>query len=78
MKTLQAQIPELLLQEVNELAVKQNASVDQIVSLALAAQVSAWHTREGIASRAGRVNWQKVDEILAHVPDVSPEPGDEL
>lgn len=36
MKTLQAEVPELLLQEVKELAEKQNASVDQIVSVALA------------------------------------------
>ena len=78
MKTLQAQVPELLLREVQELAVSQNATVDQIVSVALAAQVSAWRTRESIASRAGRVNWEKVDEILARVPDVPPEPGDEL
>src|SRR5205807_5663070 len=78
MNNLQAEVPELLLQEVKELAAKQNASVDQIVSVALAAQVSAWRTRESIASRAGRVNWQKVDEILARVPDVPPVPGDEL
>ena len=78
MKTLQAQVPELLLQEVQELALKQNATVDQIVSVALAAQVSAWRTRESIASRAGRVNWETVDGILARVPDVPPEPGDEL
>ena len=76
MKTLQAQVPELLLQEVQELAATQHATVDQIVSVALAAQVSAWRTRESIASRAGRANWEKVDEILTRVPDVPPEPGD--
>lgn len=78
MTTLEAQIPELLLQEVRELASQQNASVDQIVSVALAAQVSAWRTRESVASRAARVNWQKVDDILARVPDVPPPDGDEL
>jgi hypothetical protein len=78
MKTLQAEVPELLWQEVKELAEQQNASVDQIVSVALAKQVSAWRTRESVTSRAKRVNWQKVDEILARVPDVLPEPGDEL
>lgn len=78
MKTLQAQVPDILVQEVEELAAKQNASVDQIVSLALAAQVSAWRMRESIASRAKRVDWQKVDEILARVPDVPPQPGDEV
>ena len=78
MSTLQAQVPDLLLKEVNELAAQEKVSVDQIVSIALAAQVSAWHTRESIASRAKRVDWRKVDEIMANVPDVPPQPGDEL
>jgi hypothetical protein len=78
MSTLEAHIPDRLLKQVNELAEKENVSVDEIVSIALAAQVSAWHTRESIASRAKRVNWEKVDEILARVPDVPPLPGDEL
>jgi hypothetical protein len=78
MKTLQAQVPDLLLQELNELAANQGASVDQLVSLALAAQVSAWRTRESIDSRAKRVDWKQVDDILARVPDVPPLPGDEL
>jgi hypothetical protein len=78
MKTIQAQVPDILVEEVKELAAKQNASVDQIVSLALAAQVSAWRTRESIVSRANRVDWQKVDRILARVPDATPQPGDEL
>jgi homospermidine synthase len=78
MKTLEAQVPDILIDEVKELAAKQNATVDQIVSLALAAQVSAWRTRESIASRAKRVDWQKVDDLLARVPDVPPQPGDEL
>ena len=64
MKTLEVQVPEILVQEVEELAAKQNANVDQIVSLALAAHVSAWRTRESIASRASRVVWQKVDRFL--------------
>ncbi len=78
MKTLEVQVPEVLIQEVNELAEKQKASVDQIVSIALAAQVSAWRTRESIPSRARRVDWRKVDEILARVPDVPAQPGDEV
>jgi hypothetical protein len=41
MKNLEAQVPEILLNEVIELAAQQHTSVDQIVSLALTAQVSA-------------------------------------
>lgn len=78
MKNLEVQVPELLLNEVIELAAKQQTSVDQIVSVALAAQVSAWRMRESITSRAGRADWQKVEEILARVPDVPAQPGDQL
>ena len=74
MKTLEAQVPEILSQEVNELARKQNASVDQIVCIALAAQVSARRTRESIESRARRVNWQTISLPAYRTR----QPGDEL
>jgi RNA-binding protein YlmH len=78
MSTLEVHIPDLLLKQVNEIAAKGNVSVDQIVSVALAAQVSASQARESISSRAAKVNWKKVDDILARVPDNPPLPGDEL
>jgi hypothetical protein len=77
MSTLEAKVPDLLLKQVRELADKQKVSVDQIVSSALTAQVSAHSMRESTASRACRVHWPKVDEILSRVPDVTPLPGDE-
>jgi hypothetical protein len=77
MSTLEVKIPDLLLQQLNEVAAKEKVSVDQIVSIALAAQVSAAQAREGISSRAKRVEWQKVDDILARVPAQPPVPGDE-
>jgi hypothetical protein len=78
MSTLEVKIPDLLLMQINEIAAKEKVSVDQIVSIALAAQVSASQARESISSRAKRVDWQKVDDILARVPDNPPLPGDEL
>jgi hypothetical protein len=78
MKTLQAQIPESLLKQVTELASQEKTTVDQLVSIALAAQVSAWQTRESFQSRARNVNYEAVDRILAKVPNVPPMPGDEL
>jgi hypothetical protein len=76
--TLEVKIPDLLLMQINEMAAKEKVSVDQIVSIALAAQVSASQARESISSRAKRVDWRKVDDILARVPDNPPLPGDEL
>jgi hypothetical protein len=78
MSTLEVKIPDLLLRQVNEVAVKEKVSVDQIVSIALAAQVSASQARESISSRAKKVDWQKVDDILARVPANPPLPGDEV
>ena len=77
MSTLEVKIPDLLLKQVNEVAAKERVSVDQLVSSALAAQVSASQARESISSRARRVDWQKVDDILARVPANPPIPGDE-
>jgi hypothetical protein len=75
MSTLEVKIPDLLLKQVNEVAAKENVSVDQIVSIALAAQVSASHARESITSRGKRVDWRKVDDILARVPSQPTAPG---
>ena len=77
MSTLEIKIPDLLLKQVNEVAAKEKVSVDQIVSIALAAQISASQARESICSRARRVDWRKVDEILDRVPANAPIPGDE-
>lgn len=72
MSTLEVKIPDLLFKQVNEVAAKEKVSVDQIVSIALAAQVSASQARESISSRAKRVDWQKVDDVLARVPGTPP------
>ena len=67
MKTLQAQIPDSLLKQVTALAEQEKTTVDQLVSIALAAQVSAWQTRESIESRARRVDYVDHREIAAFV-----------
>ena len=77
MSTLEVKIPDLLLKQVNEVTAKEKVSVDQIVSIALAAQVSASQARESISSRAKRVDWRKVDDILDRVPANPPLLGDE-
>ena len=77
MSTLEVKIPDLLFKQINEVAAKEKVSVDQIVSIALAAQVSASQARESIASRAKRVDWRKVDDVLDRVPAKPPIPGDE-
>jgi hypothetical protein len=77
MITIQAQVPEPLARQVAELAEQEKVSVDQLVSIALAYQVSAWRKRDTIAARAKRGSWEKFDQVMANVRNVAPLPGDE-
>ena len=76
MTTIQAQVPEPLARQVAELAKQENVSVDQLVSIALAYQVSAWRKRDTMTERAKRGRWEKFDQVMAKVRDVPPLPGD--
>ena len=46
------QLPENLYQQVEALAVQENLSLDQLVALALSAQVKAWSEKNDLAERA--------------------------
>lgn len=78
MTTLHADIPDSLLKQVKALAQQEQTTVDQLVAIALTAQVSAWKATESIAARARRADYEAFDRVMAKVPDVPPMPGDEL
>jgi hypothetical protein len=78
MTTIHANAPDYLAKLAEEAAQKENVTVDQIVALALSAQVSAWNVRDDIETRAKRGNPADLDRILAKVPNRPPLPGDEL
>ena len=78
MTTLNAQIPDSLMKQMVELARQEETTVDQLVAIALAAQVSAWRATESIESRAKRADFAAFDRVMAKVPKVPPIPGDEL
>jgi hypothetical protein len=78
MTTIHAQVPDALAKQVNELALQEQVTVDQLVSIALASQVSAWRQRDTIAVRAKRGKWENFDRVMAKIPEAPPMPGDEL
>ena len=78
MTTIKANVPDYLAKLATEAAEKEKISLDQVVALALASQVSAWKVRDDVATRAKRGARQEFDRILSRVPDVPPQPGDEL
>ena len=76
MKTIQAQVPDPLAKQIEELAKQEKVSVDQLVSIALAYQVSAWRKRDTVSQRAKRGDWGKFDLVMRKVRDIPALPGD--
>lgn len=78
MINLSANVPDALYWQVEALAAQENISIDQLVSIALAAQVSAWNTKAYLEEKSSNGSWQKFQQVLAKVPDVEPEDYDRL
>jgi hypothetical protein len=71
------ELPESLAAQARELAAREHITVDALIAASLAATLDRAPHRPTIAERAARADWEKVDAILARVPAVAPEPGDE-
>jgi hypothetical protein len=78
MTTIHANVPDYLAKLAREAPRKENVTVDQIVALALSAQVAAWNVREDMESRAKRGKPADLDRILSEAANRAPLPGDEL
>lgn len=75
--TLHVNLPDNLAAQARELAAREHVTVDALIASALTAQLDHTLHRPTIAERAARVDWQKVDAILARVPAAPPLAGDE-
>jgi 23S rRNA G2445 N2-methylase RlmL len=78
MSNLNVQIPDSLYKQIEALAAKENMSLEQLVAIALSAQVSAWMTKDYLEEKAKRGSWDKFQQVLNKVPDVEPEDYDKL
>jgi len=78
MTTIEAKVPDYLARLTTEVAEREKVSVDQIVALALSAQVESWRIRGDMETRARRAKREDFDTLLDKAPDVAPMPGDEL
>ncbi|NJM72111.1 MAG: hypothetical protein HC862_19075 [Scytonema sp. RU_4_4] len=78
MTNLNVQIPESLYKQMEALATKENMSIEQLVAVALSAQVSAWMTKDYLEEKAQRGSWEKFQQVLTKVPDVEPDDYDRL
>ena len=78
MSNLNGKIPDSLYKQIEALAAKENISLEQLVAIALSAQVSAWMNKEYIEEKAKRGSWDKFQQVLNKVPDVDTEDYDKL
>lgn len=73
MSNISLRLPDSLHKRARELAKKENTSINQLVSSALAEKISALMTEEYIEQRASRANKQKFKKALSRIPNTNPE-----
>ncbi|AVH63161.1 MULTISPECIES: hypothetical protein [unclassified Nostoc] len=78
MTNLNVQLPESLYKQIEALAARENISIEQLATIALSAQVSAWMTKDYLGEKAKSGSWEKFQQVLNKVPNVEPEEFDKL
>ena len=76
MSTISLRLPESLHKRVREMAKRENISINQMISTALAEKLSALLTLEYLEERARRGKRRAFDRALAKVRDVEPDEQD--
>ncbi|MBC7853614.1 MAG: toxin-antitoxin system HicB family antitoxin [Pirellulaceae bacterium] len=77
MTTIHLQLPEDALQKLRDFATRQNISVDQFATSAVAEKLEALSSEEYFRMRATRGSREKFLAAMAKVPSVPPLPPDE-
>lgn len=78
MSTLTIQLPESLKKTIEALAAKEGYSVSQFLASAASEKLAAVMTMEYLRSEAAAGRREDFEKYLAAVPNVPPQPGDEL
>ena len=78
MSTLSLRIPDSLHERVRKLAERENISINQFISTAVAEKLSALLTEEYLAERAKRGSLTKFRRALSKVRSVRPAEADAL
>ncbi|MDZ7699009.1 MAG: toxin-antitoxin system HicB family antitoxin [Deltaproteobacteria bacterium] len=78
MGALSLRLPESIHRHIREIAKQEGVSINQFISSAVSEKVSALLTEEYINARAARADFDKVEQILANVPERPTVAGDEM
>ncbi len=78
MSTISLRLPASLHKSVRELARKEDVSINQLITTALAEKLSALMTVEYLEERAKRGSRKKFERAMANIRDIKPEEKDKL
>jgi len=78
MTTIEAKIPEPVLKQAEELAEREQISLEQLISPAVTQAVGIWSNESYISLRAKRGSREDFLKALEQVPDVKPPEYDRL
>jgi hypothetical protein len=78
MSNISLRLPDSLHDTARELAKRENISINQLATLALAEKMSALMTEEYLEKRARRGDRKKFAKALSKVADVEPEERDRI
>lgn len=78
MSALSIRLPHSLHKQLRELAKREGASINQLVTSAVAEKLAALMTVEYLKERAQRGSRERFERVLAKVPEVEPEGWDRL
>ena len=70
MSTMSLRLPESIHQRLKEWARKDDTSINQFITTAVAEKLAALSTLDYLVSRAQRASKEKFNAVLASVPDV--------
>ncbi len=78
MSTISLRLPDSLHEEVRKLAERENVSINQLATLAIAEKVAALETADYLLQRASRADKKKFLRAMAKVSDETPDERDAL
>ena len=78
MSAISVRLPDSLHDRVKEVAKRENVSINQMITLALAEKLSALETEDYLSSRAARASREEFQKALENVPDTPPDEGDQI
>ncbi|MCY7375447.1 MAG: type II toxin-antitoxin system HicB family antitoxin [Pyrinomonadaceae bacterium] len=78
MSSISLRLPDSLHEQARKLAKKENVSINQLITLAVAEKVSALMTEDYLEERAKLGNRKKFERAMAKVAKIEPEKFDRL